>query len=158
MNAQNIQISEAISSDLDDVLSLLAAVGLPHEGVAEHLRGFLVARDASAAGRLVGCAGLERCGELGLLRSVAVAPDLQRAGLGARLVSVVLRNAQSDGVKEVLLLTTTAREFFARRFDFEEATRDDYEKQFAASPEWRLPRCSSAVVMRLALQPSGRGA
>lgn len=151
MSDGGINISAASPSDLDEVLALLMVVGLPVEGVTEHLRGFLVARDAG--GRLVGCAGIEHHGELGLLRSVAVAPALQHSGLGSRLTSAALRAARSGGVKEVVLLTTTARDFFARCFGFEEATRADYQTQFAASPEWQLPRCSSAKVLRLNLQP-----
>lgn len=147
MSADRFAISAALPSDREEIFALLAAVGLPIEGVAEHVHGFLVARDLG--GPLVGCAGVERHGESGLLRSVAVAPDRQRSGLGARLVSAALGAAQRGGVKEVVLLTTTAHAFFASCFGFEEATRADYEKQFAKSPEWLLPRCSSAVVMRL---------
>ena len=149
MSGDGFQLAAAAPSDLDEILALLTAAELPREGGAEHMRGFVVARDAE--GRLVGCAGLERYGALGLLRSVAVASELQRSGLGSRLVSTVLRVARSGGMSEVVLLTTTARDFFARRFGFEETTRADYEQQFAASPEWQLPRCSSAVVMRLNL-------
>jgi len=85
------------------MLALLTVVGLPPEGVAEHLQGFVVARDAN--GRLVGSAGIERYGVFGLLRSVAVGPDLQRSGLGSRLVAEVLDIAANVGVGEVVLLT-----------------------------------------------------
>jgi len=151
MSADEFQIAPAGSSDLDEMLALLTVVGLPPEGVAEHLQGFVVARDAN--GRLVGSAGIERHGVFGLLRSVAVGPDLQRSGLGSRLVAEVLDIAANVGVGEVVLLTTTARDFFSHRFKFEETTRADYDARFAASAEWKLPRCSSAVVMRLKLTP-----
>jgi amino-acid N-acetyltransferase len=141
-----------VPADLDELLALLAAVNLPPDGVADFLAGFLVARDAG--GRLVGCVGLERYGNVGLLRSAAVAPALQRTGLGARLVAALLAGARADGVREVALLTATARDFFARRFGFMEAKRADYEAQLVASPEWRLPRCASAVLMRLTLAPT----
>jgi N-acetylglutamate synthase-like GNAT family acetyltransferase len=108
--------------------------------------GFLVARDNS--GRLVGSAGLERHGNIGLLRSVAVAPDLQKSGLGSRLVSAVISEGKKSGVKEIVLLTTTARDFFAGRFGFSETGRENYDETLRDSPEWTLPRCSSAVVMR----------
>jgi N-acetylglutamate synthase-like GNAT family acetyltransferase len=144
-----ITIRRAAPADLDELLALLAAVNLPPDGVAEHLAGFLVARDAG--GRLVGCVGLERHGRVGLLRSAAVAPELQRAGLGSRLVAALLARAQADGVREVALLTTTARDFFARRFGFTDAKRADYDAQFAASPEWRLPCCASAAFLLLRL-------
>jgi N-acetylglutamate synthase-like GNAT family acetyltransferase/catechol 2,3-dioxygenase-like lactoylglutathione lyase family enzyme len=145
----DVNISGASPSDLDDILALLTAVSLPHEGVREYLESFLVMRDAE--GRLVGCAGLERHGGVGLLRSVAVAPELQKAGVGSRLTAAAIEYAAAYGVKEVVLLTTTARDFFARRFGFADAKRADYENRLARSPEWRLPRCSSAAFMRLDL-------
>lgn len=147
---QQTTIERATAADLPRLLSLLDSVGLPREGVAEHLPGFLVARDA--AGRVAGCVGMERHGPVALLRSAAVAHDLQGAGLGRRLTAALLELARSEGVREVVLLTTTAQKFFAEKFNFSEAARSDYDSQLADSPEWRLPRCSSAVLMRLDLR------
>jgi N-acetylglutamate synthase-like GNAT family acetyltransferase len=149
MTRGGLNISGASPSDLDEILSLLATVNLPPEGVKERLASFLVMRDAG--GRLVGCAGLERHGDVGLLRSVAVAPGLQKSGAGSRLTGSAIEYAKANGVKEIVLLTTTARDFFARRFGFTEAGRGDYESRLAQSPEWNLPRCSSAAFMRLDL-------
>ena len=143
----------ATAADLDELRGFLAAVGLPTEGIAEHLDGFQVTRGPD--GRIVGCAGLERHGRLGLLRSVAVAPELRGFGLGARLTSNLLNRAAADGVEEAVLLTTTARDFFARRFGFAEARRDDYDQALAGSPEWRLTRCATAAVLSLDLRPTG---
>lgn len=64
MNGLDANISGASQSDLGDILTLLTAVNLPHDGVREHLASFLVMRDAE--GRLKGCAGLERHGDVGL--------------------------------------------------------------------------------------------
>jgi amino-acid N-acetyltransferase len=149
MTRDELNISGASPSDLDDVLALLAAVNLPHDGVREHLASFVVARDEE--GRLVGCAGLERHGDVGLLRSVAVSPESRQSGVGSRLTAAAVEHATASGVREVVLLTTTARDFFARRFGFAEAERGDYESRLSRSPEWRLPRCSSAAFMRLDL-------
>jgi N-acetylglutamate synthase-like GNAT family acetyltransferase len=146
---EGVSISSASSRDLEEIRALLAATALPSEGVAEHLDGFLVARDG--AGTLVGCIGVERHGRMGLLRSAAVAPGLQRSGLGSRLTSALLERAAASGLEELALLTTTAREFFARKFGFEETERAAYDETFARSPEWHLPRCSTAVFMRLKL-------
>jgi amino-acid N-acetyltransferase len=145
----DVRISRAGRADLPELLALLAAVDLPHEGLEEYLDGFMVARNAE--GRLVGGIGLERHGSVGLLRSAAVSPDAQGGGLGLRLTSALLAAARADGVEEVVLLTTTARDFFGRKFGFEESGRDAYEGALARSPEWNLPRCSSAVLMRLSL-------
>ncbi len=153
MGEGDLSVRAARPADLGELLELLAAVGLPPEGVAESLENFLLAR--AADGALVGCVGLERHGRLGLLRSAAVAPGLQRSGLGSRLTEELLGRARAEGLEEVLLLTTTAREFFARRFGFEEAGRDAYDARLASSPEWSLPRCSTAVLMRLDLKARG---
>ena len=147
MDCEGVSINAATQDDLGDILGLLSAVDLPHEGVAEHLEGFLVARDAE--GPLAGAIGLERHGSVGLLRSVAVAPGLQRSGLGSCLTTALLRRAEGDGVEKVVLLTTTARDFFARRFGFTEADRAEFDSQLSGSTEWGLPRCSSAVCMAL---------
>lgn len=149
MNGRDANISGALPSDLDDILALLTAADLPHDGVMEHLGSFLVLHDEE--GRPVGCAGLERHGDVGLLRSVAVSPEAQKSGFGSRLTVAALELAVSSGLKEVVLLTTTARDFFAGRFGFSEAERGDYEDRLAQSPEWNLPRCSSAAFLRLDL-------
>ena len=135
--------------DEADILNLLSQTNLPHDGVSKHLGSFLIARDSSGA--VIGCAGLELHGKIGLLRSVAVSPDLQKSGLGSRLVETVISEAKRNGLEEIILLTTTARDFFARRFDFIETARENYNESLQNSPEWTLPRCSSAVVMKLKL-------
>lgn len=145
----SISVSKASRADLAELLALLAAVNLPTEGIVDHIGHFWVARDID--NRMVGCAGLEVYGRLGLLRSVAVSPDTQHAGLGSKLTSAILDEAAEAGIEEVVLLTTTARDFFARRFGFIEADRVEYNERLATSQEWLLPRCSSAVFMLLQL-------
>lgn len=145
----NFIIEAASAKDEAAILSLLTETELPHEGVSEHFGGFLVGRDES--GQVVACAGVERHENIGLLRSVAVAPDLQKSGLGSKIVSAVIERSKENGIKEIVLLTTTARDFFARRFQFVETTRDEYNEALKDSPEWTLPRCSSAVIMKLPL-------
>lgn len=143
-----VTISRAAASELDEVLALLGNVNLPTEGVVEHFGDFLVARTGN---RLVGCVGQERYGDVTLLRSLAVSPDLQGSGLGKALAGRLLEEALSAGASEIVLLTTTAKEFFARQFGFSETARSKFDSALADSMEWRLPRCSSAVCMSLRL-------
>ena len=152
MQDSEVTITKATRADLPDLLALLTRVGLPHEGVSEHLHNFLVARDQ--AGRLIGSAGLERYGSLALLRSVAVSPEYQHTGLGSRITATLLDHAAQQGIVEAVLLTTTARDFFASRFGFREACREDFDERLAQSPEWGLTRCSSAACMRCELGPA----
>jgi amino-acid N-acetyltransferase len=150
MNCENITITDASSDDLRDILELLSQVQLPHDGVAENVSAFLVARDESS--RLIATIGLERHGNTALLRSAAVAPEFQGCGIGSRLTKDLLERATNKSVERVVLLTSTASEFFARRFGFCETSRTVFDKELATSSEWNLPRCSSAVCMSLDLQ------
>lgn len=148
MANNNIVINKANGADLTEILALLSVTDLPHEGVVEHLTNFFIARDN---GQLIGCAGLERYQQIGLLRSVAISPALQRTGLGSQLISLLIQQAANDGITELVLLTTTAKDFFANRFNFLLVDRSQYDDRLKDSPEWRLPRCSSAAFMRLNL-------
>lgn len=146
-----ITIKRAVPECLEEVLEILSQAGLPNDGVKEHLSGFLIAW--SGGGKIVGCVGLERHGELGLLRSAAVLSDYQGQGIGNKLVVKLLRRAATDGISEVVLLTTTVKEYFQTKFGFKESIRSHYDKRLADSPEWNLPRCSSAAFMTLKLKP-----
>ena len=150
MNCENVSITNASNNDLPAILNLLSEVQLPHDGVAENIDNFLAARDASS--QLIATIGLERYGNTALLRSAAVAPQYQGCGIGSRLTKRLLERATSDGVERVVLLTSTASEFFARHFGFCETARSAFDSELAASSEWNLPRCSSAVCMSLALK------
>jgi len=150
MNCENLPITAASSDDFSDILDLLSLVRLPHDGVAENISNFLVVRDESL--KLIATIGLERYGNTGLLRSAAVAPEYQECGIGSRLTEELLERATKDGVERIVLLTTTARDFFARRFGFCDASRTNFENDLAASAEWNLPRCSSAACMSLELR------
>jgi amino-acid N-acetyltransferase len=150
MNCENITITDAAPDDLRDILDLLSQVQLPHDGVAENVRTFLIARDESSG--LIATIGLERHGKTALLRSAAVAQEFQGCGIGSQLTEQLLQQATNEGVERVVLLTTTARDFFARRFGFCETSRIEYDKELSESSEWNLPRCSSAVCMSLDLK------
>lgn len=149
MNCENITITNASADDLHSILDLLSQVQLPHDGVAENISGFLVARDESS--RLIATIGIERHGNTALLRSAAVAPEYQGCGIGSRLTEQLLERTANNGLERVVLLTTTASDFFARRFGFCETSRSAFDNDLAASTEWNLPRCSSAVCMSLDL-------
>jgi N-acetylglutamate synthase-like GNAT family acetyltransferase len=137
----------ASAADWPIVSRLLADAGLPEAGAADHLPYFVL---AFADDVPVGCAGLERHGPYGLLRSVAVASSERGRGLGTALVGRVLDRARTEGVAEVILLTETALAYFPR-FGFEPITRADVPPPVKASEEFRGACCASAAVMRLRL-------
>lgn len=64
---------------------------------------------------VVGAVGVERYGDTGLLRSLAVRADRRGLGVGARLVDAMEAHAASNGMRHLVLLTETAAPFFAQR-------------------------------------------
>jgi len=95
------------------VKDLIRACQLPTRDLTpEMLRHFLVARKGD---RVIGVIGLELCGQAALLRSLAVAEDFRRQGVAARLTTFIARYAVSHGIGTIYLLTTTAKDFFAKQ-------------------------------------------
>jgi N-acetylglutamate synthase-like GNAT family acetyltransferase len=138
------QIERARSEDIQGVLDLLTANQLPLDGLRDHLDTLLVARHD---GRVVGSAALEMYCDGALLRSVAIAPALQRHGLGRDLTEAALHFARERQVPAVYLLTTTAEDYFPK-FGFERIERRDVPASVRASVEFTSACPSSATVMR----------
>lgn len=144
-----LKIARASATDLGDVLNLLESLHLPTTGVADHFDNFFVARETS--GRVVGAIGLERYGTIGLLPSAAVAPGLQKAGAGSKLTRFLIGFARAERLTELVLLTLSAQNFFAR-FGFVPANRENYNLQLQASTQWgERSCCRCAEFMRLGL-------
>ena len=107
-------IAPASERDYGDVIALLDAASLPTEDLERSsMAHFLVARDGS--GKVIGAIGVERYGRTALLRSLVVAPEHRNRELGTRLVAEIEARCRSLAVADLFLLTTTARDFFARQ-------------------------------------------
>jgi amino-acid N-acetyltransferase len=135
-------------ADLEHVLELLDQTKLPKVGVAEHLQNFIVALEQD---EMIGCAGLEIHGDAGLLRSVAVAGDYQKQGLGTKLTEGILDLAEHHRLSSVSLLTETAKDYFPR-FGFVEVSRKDLPNALKHSAEFKGVFSDSAIAMTLSLQ------
>lgn len=138
-------IRRATTRDLSQILELLAAASLPTVGVAESLSGFWI---AASDGAVAGAAGVELCGErYALLRSIVVREDRRDRGLGARLVDRAIAAAESEGVEELYLLTTTAERYFPN-FGFARVERADVPSPIRDTAEFSSACPASATVMR----------
>src|SRR4029077_9267122 len=125
-------IERARHEDVDNVLRLLKQNQLPLDGLRDHLATTLVARQG---GEIIGSAALEVYPDGALLRSVAVAPEAQRQGLGHQLTAAAIQLADTLNVPALYLLTTTAERFFPR-FGFERIARADVPATVQASIEF----------------------
>src|SRR5438445_13099979 len=109
--SEPFSIRKAEAADYARITRLLSDAALPLDGLPENSTGhenFLVlCRD----GGVLGCAAIERYGQYGLLRSVALELHERRHGPGRRLVPEALQQAPRDALAEVALFTTTAARF-----------------------------------------------
>ena len=94
------------------VAHLLREAGLPSSDLTSaHLEHFLACGSSDAPEGIV---GIELHGDVALLRSLAVSAKSRDRGYGRELVVQAERLAQSQGAKDMYLLTTTAERFFER--------------------------------------------
>jgi amino-acid N-acetyltransferase len=131
-------------ADRASVAGLLAAAALPSLPSDAPIEHFFVVR---SGGRVVAAVGLDVHGDAALLRSLVVAPDMRRRGLGSALVERVLARARRLDVAAVWLLTTTAAGLF-RKFGFVETARADAPPHIAATSEFRDVCPAGATCMR----------
>ena len=131
----SIQLRLATPDDLSAIVALLEASHLPAWETEQHLANFVV---AESDGRVVGCGGLEAYPEasagVGAFdggRRVAARPGPRfgnpTLGDGARAV------ARAD---ELYLFTMGAHDFYLR-FDFVDATLDEFPEPVRASGQYQ---------------------
>lgn len=141
-------VRRARPEDLDRVNELLEAASLPTAGVADHLNSFLVAESSDI---VIGAIGLELYGQTGLLRSAVVDPTRRNGGVGSALYKELLKQARGAGARRLILLTTTAEEYF-RRKGFQVIDRATINGPVTNSEEFRGGCPASAVCMQILLE------
>jgi amino-acid N-acetyltransferase len=141
-----MQVEPALSSDWQAITTLLKAAQLPLSGLdAQFPDAYVVIRDGA---QLAGVAGLQRHGQFGLLRSVAVAERSRRSGLGRALVTERLAAARTAGLHGAYLLTTDAAEWFLQ-LGFDRVARNGAPAELLASPEF-VDACPAGAACLLA--------
>lgn len=141
-------ISRARAEDKSAIKHLLESCQLPHEDLTEnHLEHFFVIKRDSD---LLGAVGLEVYQENGLIRSLAVTKESRGRGFGHILVQHIEGYAKKIGVEELVLLTTTAADYFGNR-GYAEIERDEFPENVQESEEFTRLCPASAVAMRKSL-------
>ncbi len=144
-----IAIRSAMRGNVDAVVSLLENADLPAEDVPAVFGDcFAVAVHNDS---IVGTAGVERHGDVGLFRSAAVRADQRGKGIGEALTRNRIEWSTAQGISELYLLTTTAADYFPR-YGFEKVERDSVPPEIASTSEFTSLCPSSATVMRLKLR------
>ncbi len=113
----SVDIRRARTPDVPTIRTLVEAyeqagilLGKPTVALYEDVQEFWVAEQGGA---VVGCGALHVMWEdLAEIRTVAVAPEARRAGIGSRLVETLLDTARGLGIRRVFVLTFEV-EFFS---------------------------------------------
>ncbi|MDP9124592.1 MAG: arsenic resistance N-acetyltransferase ArsN2, partial [Pseudomonadota bacterium] len=153
LKTQDISLRQAGAADWAAVAGLLEANRLPLDGAQAHLPNYVL---AIANGEVVGSAGTEIHGDVALLRSVAVAPGMQRHGIGKRLVSLLIEEVRRRGIRSLHLLSVTAPEYFAQ-FGFKRGPREQAPLALQASAEFQgaCPACAAFMSLTL-IEPTSQ--
>jgi amino-acid N-acetyltransferase len=138
-----VRVDVASAPDLNAIRVLLERSGLPTSDLESAQPEFAVIRQA---GQVVAAGALQRFRAAALLRSVVVAPECRGSGLGRSIVSELERLAQAAEIKQLVLLTQTAADFFARQ-GFRTIERSSAPQDIRASEEFRSLCPSSAICM-----------
>ena len=104
------QVRPAAGPDLPHIATMLHHGGLTAGAARERVGRTMVAETDR---KPIATASWERPDGIGLLRSVAVAPEFRRAGAGTIIVAATLKRMIEEGVAEVYLVTEHAEKFFA---------------------------------------------
>jgi N-acetylglutamate synthase-like GNAT family acetyltransferase len=137
-------VERAVPSDVPVIEALLAAAGLPLEGVAEAFETGVVAREGA---EVLGAAAVEPFGRVGLLRSVVVAESRRGTGVGRELVVAVETLARDEGIEELYLLTETAADWFPG-LGYEVVDREQARTAVGESVEFTMACATTGVPMR----------
>jgi len=129
---------------MPEIRALLTASDLPTDDLEDSTITLFGAFDDET---LVGVVGLQSCEDVGLLRSLAVAPQHRDRGIARMLCAHVIAEARARGMASLWLITTTAREYFTRHA-FEAVAREEAPEAIRATAQFTSLCPSSASVMR----------
>lgn len=108
----SIRLRPACPEDLKCVEALLSEAGLPLAGLSDQFpAAFAVACDEES---VIGVAGLELHGGVGLLRSLVIMPRYRSQRLGQALVLDRVAAARTAKVAGIYLLTNTAEDYMTQ--------------------------------------------
>jgi amino-acid N-acetyltransferase len=139
-------INEVNQNGFSEALALIKRNGLPIEDISTSTKLFSITKDNEIAGTI----GIEFYNQVALLRSLAVAKTYRSQGIGGKLVEYIEKFAKQNAVKELILLTTTASDYFSKRA-YQTIERNHVPEEIKKCSEFSSTCPSSAVIMKKVL-------
>ena len=141
-----MEINQVSQNTFSSAIKLLKENNLPTEDILELTKLFAAIKD----NEVVGTVGIEFYKDVALLRSLAVRKNYRSKGLGRQLIDHIEIFAQKNGAKELILLTTTAADYFSKRA-YQTIERNNVPEEIKKSSEFSSTCPSSAVTMKKVL-------
>ena len=138
---------KASLEDFTGIVKLLQEEKLPTQDLIPGLSQLLV---IELDEKIVGVAGIELYGKLGLLRSVAVDKNYRNRSLATILIDDLLLYAAEQQITDLYLITTSAEDYFSKK-GFVVVNRDRVPGAIKSSSEFSTMCPSTAAVMIKAL-------
>lgn len=142
-----MDIRRASQHDRERIAALLQESEQPPLPSAVPLSNIVVALDG---GTVVGAAALEVRGRCGLLRSLVVAADRRRQGIGSSLMRSLIARCHELGLHDLYLLTEGDPAFF-ESVGFGAIERSELPSEIQSTPRLREQYPETARTMRYVL-------
>lgn len=140
----NCEFKKTSPENVLEVLALLSLANLPTSDICQNVELFSLEID----NEIIGTAGLETNGKIGLLRSLSVLESRKGKGFGLLIVQNLEAYAKTKNIKELYLLTTTAKGFFEKKCNYKVIERINVPIEIQNSQQFASVCPSSAVVMK----------
>lgn len=140
----NLEFKKTSPEKVLQVLALLSLANLPISDIGENVDFFSLEIDSE----IIGTVGLETNGKIGLLRSLSVLESQKGKGYGLLIVQNLEAYVKTKNINKLYLLTTTAKEFFEKKFNYEVIERVNVPIEIQSSQQFALVCPLSAVVMK----------
>ena len=143
-------LKKAEEKDLPLIKKILLENNLPVEDLSGKIDLFFAIQGES----LIGVGGIEKYKEYGLLRSVAISDKYKDQGYGTELIKKLIYYATYQQLRELYLLTTTAKGFF-EHLGFTTIDHDQVPEVIQKTTEFSSLCPSTAFCMKKIIQNNG---
>jgi len=143
-----VLIRPAGRNELAGIRELLASQNLPHERFEERLSHLLVAQ---SEGTVVGCIGLELLDRMGIIRVLAVKPDLQGEDIDRQLIEHILDYARLANIEEVYAFTSSLSPYL-EELGFKVINRDELPSEIKELPDLNVLYPETVLCLRMKIK------
>ncbi|WP_349408834.1 GNAT family N-acetyltransferase [Pseudalkalibacillus sp. SCS-8] len=141
----------AETNDAPSIKQFVAQAGLSSEGIEQCIQTFIILETDKK--KMAGTVGLERNGDVGLIRSLVLDKEYSSEELLLRLLKAIIRLADHQGVQTVYLLTRVTSIFYA--LGFTEVPYDQVPEELLNTPHLKQYDRDQIAIMKRHLVEMG---